>query len=347
MPLIRKRRATQDEPPNNDDSSPAPEGTPNNTNGNRRRRTDNSPDASDASDYNNDSGIQAPDGMDAMVKKMVRLALSCEYSRQPIRRKDISTKVLGEQGTRQFKPVFERAQKELRYRFGMEMRELPAKVVGVGMKASQRQSQPTTSSSNKSWILTTTLPTAYRTPTILPPPRAPSSSTEATYTGLYTFIISLITLCGGTIPEQKLERYLRRVNADAYTPIDRTENLLGRLVKEGYLVKSRDTEGGEEVVEYGVGGRGRVEVGDGGVEGVVRRVYGLGGEVGEGGEGLEREEFEAKLKRSLGLKDMAVRRGGGDAATAAANGGQEGVGRGGRRRQSRRDGDDEDMDYRG
>lgn len=58
---------------------------------------------------------------------MVRLALASEYSRQPIRRKDISTKVLGEQGTRQFKPVFEKAQKELRYRFGMEMVEQPAK----------------------------------------------------------------------------------------------------------------------------------------------------------------------------------------------------------------------------
>lgn len=44
-----------------------------------------------------------------------------------MRRKDISTKVLGEQGSRQFKTVFEQAQKVLRHRFGMEMTELPAK----------------------------------------------------------------------------------------------------------------------------------------------------------------------------------------------------------------------------
>lgn len=62
-----------------------------------------------------------------MVKKLVRLALSCEYSRLPIRRADVSAKVLGEQGSRQFKSVFEAAQKVLKTTFGMEMTELPGK----------------------------------------------------------------------------------------------------------------------------------------------------------------------------------------------------------------------------
>lgn len=62
-----------------------------------------------------------------MVKKLVRLALASEYARQPIRRTDISAKVLGEQGARQFKTVFEEAQKALRMRFGMEMVELPGR----------------------------------------------------------------------------------------------------------------------------------------------------------------------------------------------------------------------------
>lgn len=62
-----------------------------------------------------------------MVKKMVRLALASEYSRLPIRRPEISTKVLGEQGSGEFKVVFEQAQQELRSKFGMEMTELPAR----------------------------------------------------------------------------------------------------------------------------------------------------------------------------------------------------------------------------
>ena len=61
-----------------------------------------------------------------MVKKLVRMALASEYQRRPIRRADISEKVLGSQG-RQFKTVFDQAQQDLRAVFGMELRELPAK----------------------------------------------------------------------------------------------------------------------------------------------------------------------------------------------------------------------------
>lgn len=88
-----------------------------------------------------------------MAKKLVRLAMACEYSRQPIRRADVSAKgmvddppesrhplgsgspsysrcsvtldlVLGNHA-RQFKAVFEEAQGMLRNIFGMEMTELP------------------------------------------------------------------------------------------------------------------------------------------------------------------------------------------------------------------------------
>ena len=62
-----------------------------------------------------------------MVKKLVRLALASEYSRIPIRRADIGTKVLGEGASRQFKHVFDGAQKELLNTFGMQLLELPVK----------------------------------------------------------------------------------------------------------------------------------------------------------------------------------------------------------------------------
>lgn len=102
------------------------------TTGPRRRRHNNdeaeegSPTAGEesGSDY---GATSAPSSTDAMVKKMVRLALASEYSRLVIRRSDISSKALGEQGARLFKPVFESAQRELRERFGMEMTELPAR----------------------------------------------------------------------------------------------------------------------------------------------------------------------------------------------------------------------------
>lgn len=111
---------------------------------------------------------------------------------------------------------------------------------------------------------------------------------------------------GGTLGEQKLERYLARVNAETYTPIDRTDRFLARLCKEGYLVRTREMDGGEEIIEYMAGPRGKVEVGTGGVSGLAREVYGFAGD-GEltRAEENEREEFETRLKRSLGVAEMA------------------------------------------
>lgn len=80
----------------------------------------------DGDAYNGDSITQADNNADQMKKKLARLALACEYQRRPIRRADVSEKVLVSQG-RQFRKVFEEAQIELQSVFGMEMVELPAR----------------------------------------------------------------------------------------------------------------------------------------------------------------------------------------------------------------------------
>lgn len=92
-----------------------------------RRQRPRSASVSSAADMSDEAGHGAPSSLDAMVKKMVRLALASEYSRLPIRRTDITAKVMGEQGSRQFKTVFDTAQQHLRSKFGMEMVELPAR----------------------------------------------------------------------------------------------------------------------------------------------------------------------------------------------------------------------------
>jgi melanoma-associated antigen len=73
-----------------------------------------------------------------------------------------------------------------------------------------------------------------------------------------------------------------------------TEKLLQKLTKEGYLEKRRDTSSGEEIIEWAVGPRGKIEVGERGVQGLVRAVY--------RGSGGDDEELERKLERSLGLQ---------------------------------------------
>jgi len=89
--------------------------------------TESAADSSDDDNEDEDGTTHAPSSTDVMVKKLVRLVLASEYSRQVVRRTDISAKVLGEQGTRQFKAVFQGAQKALQERFGMQMVELPGK----------------------------------------------------------------------------------------------------------------------------------------------------------------------------------------------------------------------------
>ncbi|KAL1955330.1 hypothetical protein VTO42DRAFT_8670 [Malbranchea cinnamomea] len=334
MPLVRKRRPDLE----SRGFSPEPAAS-------RRRITDAAQDASPDPDNgsivsdgdNDDNGdssqyTQSP-SHDAVVKKLVRLALACEYSRQPIRRTDITAKVFGEQGSREFKYVFDEAQRVLRERFGMQMVELPLKekITVSQRRAAQRAEKPSTTS--KSWIVTSTLPAAYRTPTILPPSRAPSTFTESTYIALYTFIIALVMLCGGSIEESRLDRCLRRVNADSYTPLDRTDRLLARMCKDGYLVRHRDTDGGEEVVEYFVGPRGKVEVGVNGVSGLVKEVYGFGmtGEANNGGNGESAEDFEKRLKRSLGIRDAEPGRHEGEEVLDGGGGGNTSNSRRGRR----------------
>ena len=213
--------------------------------------------------------------------------------------------VLGAQ-TRQFKTVFAQAQQHLNTVFGMEMVELPMREkVTIQQKRaaakSQSQGQKTTSSA---WILTSTLPPRFRSSDVLPPPQVPTAETEAQYAALYTFIVSCIMLSGGTLSDSRLDRYLSRANVNEVTPfaqssmsvaIDKTEKLLKRMERDGYIVKVRDNSGGDETVEWIVGPRGKVEVGDQGVRGMVKEVY---------GEVEDQKELDRRLERSLGVLDV-------------------------------------------
>lgn len=192
----------------------------------------------------------------------------------------------------------------------MQLVELPSRekadlksrrqLVGQGAKVSDA------SSSTKSWILVSTLPEKYKTdPAIVAPIKAGGSQeAEAAYTALYSFVISVIYLNNGVLPEAKLERYLKRVNAETYTPVGTRGKVLMRMTKDGYLEKRRDTSNGEENIEWVVGPRGKVEVGIRGVTGLVKGVYGFPATPAEaGGE----EELERKLRRSLGIKEEGPR----------------------------------------
>jgi len=200
--------------------------------------------------------------------------------------------------------------------------------------AAQRTEKQATTT--KTWILTTTLPAKYHNdPAILSPPLVPTSSAESTYVALYTFIHTLLALsAGGSIAETKLTRYLHRMNLSTSTPLGSTEKLLQRLVKDGYIIRHKDNSGGEEVVEYMIGPRAKMEIGDEGVRGLVRGVYGK--------VDAEAEELEKAIDKSLAIDENAKKK----ARDGAQQEGENGAGsvRKGPGRPRRRGGGEDDED---
>ncbi|KAI1258899.1 MAGE-domain-containing protein [Xylariaceae sp. FL1019] len=287
----RRRRSGNDD----DDRPPPPQ--------RRQRRAPDSDDESAASSGNEQdpdvemgaTGLANGVSIEQLIQKLVRYALACEYARIPIRRDGIREKVLGT-NARSFRRVFDGAQEQLQSVFGMKMVELPVKekrTLREKTKAVKRGSKATASS--RQYILTTTLPKAYTTHTIIGPSRIPSTSDEASYTAFYTTVITIISLSNGEISDAKLRRHLTRLNAAQHLPMDRTENVMAKLVRQGYLEKVVErVEGDEDIITWCVGPRGKTEVTSQNVAEFVSEVW-----------RDPPEDFDTKLEKSLGVRRAA------------------------------------------
>ena len=305
MPRQLKRRS---EAISRDASESEPEASPEPPR-RRQRSSSGSPPSSisGGEEEANTSATQAETHKKTLVKKLVRLALASEYSRIPLRRTDISTKIFRDgnsQSARQFKGIFAEAQKQLKNVFGMQLVELPSKEK-TSLKDRRNQATQTKvpSTTSKSWILVSVLPKAYKeNKNIMQPTHAPSVLSESEYTAFYTVVVGMIYLNSNELTEQKLERYLKRFNAETNTPVGTLEKTVARMIREGYVEKKRENVGGEDQISYVVGPRGKVEVGMKGTAGVVKSVYGLGAVEFNNGPKMEEEELNKRLSRSLGIE---------------------------------------------
>lgn len=165
---------------------------------------------------------------------------------------------------------------------------------------SQSQKEP----SSNSYALVSVLPEAYKIPAIVTPSKVHSADGEASYMALYTVIISIITLSGGELSDPRLRRHLTRLNAaenmpstnpnDETSPTEKTEAVLQRMVKQGYLVKVIESKsaGDDDSTTWHVGPRGKVEVGKEAIAAFVRTIF-----------GGSSDELEKKLQSSLRVKD--------------------------------------------
>jgi len=117
--------------------------------------------------------------------------------------------------------------------------------------------------------------------------------------GICSVIVSLIALStGGELPEHKLMNYLERFNSGKNTGLDTTANTLQRMIKHGYIYKSTEKSADEETVHWRVGPRGKVEIGNKGVQELIRQVYGDGAP----------DDLDKRMQRSLGMEVRKVPR---------------------------------------
>lgn len=162
--------------------------------------------------------------------------------------------------------------------------------------AMSSNSQPKTGSG--SYILCSTLPAAYRNATIIPPSKIPSTDEEATYVAFCVLVVSCIWLNAGELSDQKLRRYLVRLNADRNVSMEKTDVTLKKMERQGYVIKRVDRppigQDSEQTVTWHVGTRAKEEIGLDGVIGMVKEVF-----------GDSTPDLDKKLRASLGVREQA------------------------------------------
>lgn len=73
--------------------------------------------------------------------------------------------------------------------------------------------------------------------------------------------------------------------------MDKTSNVLAKMQKQGYIVRTVDKSGDDETIDWRVGPRGKVEIGNKGIQGLINAVY----------DDSRPEDLQARIHRSLGM----------------------------------------------
>jgi len=233
------------------------------------------------------------DGADAghpqrLAKNLVRFALSQELQRSVMKPEMLSKVTKG----RPFNEVFALAQNDFRDVFGMELAELPMRDSTGRASPGAAQADEHPDKPSKSYILTSILDPRYRDDDIV----ECHGFKQQTYDGFVGFVVAVIYLNGGSLPAPQLLRYLGSLNADEWMPLDRTENVLQLMIKQGYIIRTEISDSEETSYVYHLGPRGEVEIGQEGVLHMIKTVYG----------DVRIEDLEAKFKRSIGAETIAA-----------------------------------------
>jgi len=161
----------------------------------------------------------------------------------------------------------------------------------------------------------------------MPPSNVNSAAEEASYIGICTVLVSIIALSTeGIMPQRLLDRNLHRLGADMSK--EAKEALLKKMEKQGYIYRTVEKTSDDEITEFRVGPRGKVEIGSTGVMAFVKEVYGDDAP----------QDLEQRLHRSLGLEIVKIGRSEAAEEDEPQQNGESSK-RGGRRRRANNDDD--------
>ncbi|KAJ3410939.1 LMBR1 domain-containing protein 2 [Chytridiales sp. JEL 0842] len=190
--------------------------------------------------------------VDAKVKGFVRLALAMEHRRMPIKRDDLTKKVLG-QHARAYAAIFDRAQSILKQLFGMEMVLLPVK----SRKPAAGEAVPAgdNTANSKQYALRSTLANEERT--------GVSWGPETPSMGLLCVILTLIHCSGRSLSDDSLMAYLGRLRIrmgdNHHHQLGSISQLFDSFVKHGYLEKAKRVGDESQGFDYRWGPRAYIE----------------------------------------------------------------------------------------
>lgn len=227
--------------------------------------------------------------LERKIKDVVRLALFSEFRKQPVKREDITKKVLYEHSRAYYEIVFDKAQERLEDIFGMKLAELPKKSFGTGgaRKPVGNKDKPT-----KSYVLKNVLPQEYRETDIIN-----WGKNEQDIMGLLTVILSLIHVNGRVLSDDQLNHYFRRLHLVGNDKFD-LEKLLSTFVKQGYLdrQKTSSTDQSQNLekdpFEYRWGPRAKIEIPENNLNKFIRALFGHD----------VPPDFDKQIERSAGIE---------------------------------------------
>ncbi|KAI8916932.1 MAGE family-domain-containing protein [Powellomyces hirtus] len=192
------------------------------------------------------------------VKDLVRLALASEHRRQPLKREDITKKILKDH-PRSFSAVYDGAQSRLRGTFGMEMIELATREKRQPTNQASRRAAAAKSDKvtmSRSYVLRSTLSADEREAVIDWNEEEPSMV-------LLCVVLGIIHVSGRKIEEGFLLSHLKRLGLRRETrhPVLGTpDDFLADFTKRAYLDKVKVATADADTFEYSWGPRAKVEL---------------------------------------------------------------------------------------